>query len=37
VVLDDRLEMLSINGDLFSNQRGKISGIEFRKKMLGEL
>jgi hypothetical protein len=37
VVLEDRLEMLSINGDLFSDQRGKISGIEFQEKMLGEL
>ncbi len=37
LVLPDRVAVLSINGDLFYEQKAKISGIQFRKGMLGEV
>jgi len=37
IILEDRLDILSINGDLFADQRTKISGIEYRRAMLGEV
>jgi hypothetical protein len=36
VVLDDHLEIIALNGDLFSEQREKLSGIEFQGRTLRE-
>jgi hypothetical protein len=37
VVLDDHLLILSLNSDLFSDQRSKVAGIEYRTGMLDEM